>query len=83
MEDRFRLVTTTNSTGSASASAPCARSIDWSHDLLPAEERALFHRLSIFAGGWTLEAAEAVCAGPAAGRRRDRAPRAAWSRSRS
>ena len=34
--------------------------IDWSYDLLTAEERALFSELSVFAGGWTLEAAEAV-----------------------
>jgi predicted ATPase/DNA-binding SARP family transcriptional activator len=37
--------------------------LDWSHDLLSEDERALFGRLSIFAGGWTLEAAEEVCSG--------------------
>jgi predicted ATPase/class 3 adenylate cyclase len=35
--------------------------IQWSHDLLDAEERRLFARLAAFAGGWTLEAAEAIC----------------------
>src|SRR5215204_2420307 len=34
--------------------------IAWSHDLLPQPEKTLFRRLSVFVGGWTLEAAEAV-----------------------
>ena len=37
--------------------------IDWSHNLLDARERALFARLSVFAGGWTLAGAEAVGTG--------------------
>jgi hypothetical protein len=36
--------------------------ITWSHDLLSADEQRLFARLSVFAGGCTLEAAETVCA---------------------
>ncbi|HUS14761.1 MAG TPA: AfsR/SARP family transcriptional regulator, partial [Chloroflexia bacterium] len=38
-------------------------SLDWSHDLLTAAERVLFRRLGVFVGGWTLAAAEGVCAG--------------------
>ncbi|GAB4580554.1 MAG: BTAD domain-containing putative transcriptional regulator [Anaerolineales bacterium] len=37
-------------------------SVDWSYDLLDIAERALLQRLSIFSGGWSLEAAEAICA---------------------
>ncbi len=62
LEDRFALLT-----GGSRAALPRQRTlqaaIDWSHDLLSEEERTLFRRLSVFAGGWTLEAAEAVCGG--------------------
>ena len=37
--------------------------LDWSHDLLSEWEKLVFRRLSTFAGGWTLEAAEAVASG--------------------
>ena len=37
--------------------------MDWGHDLLAERERALFRRLAVFTGGWTVGAAELVCAG--------------------
>ncbi len=60
--DRFRLLSTRDETV-----LPRQRTlralIDWSFDLLPEGERRLFRRLSVFAGGCTLAAAEGVCAG--------------------
>jgi tetratricopeptide (TPR) repeat protein len=35
--------------------------VNWSYELLPNRERALLRRVSVFAGGWTLDVAEAVC----------------------
>ena len=60
--DRFRLLT-----GGARSGLPHHQTLraamDWSHDLLSDEERRLFRRLSVFVGGFTLEAAEGACAG--------------------
>ena len=41
--------------------------VDWSYELLRPAERVLFRRLSIFAGGCSVSAAEAVCAGDGLG----------------
>lgn len=38
--------------------------IDWSYDLLTGSERVLFRRLAIFSGGWSLDAAQGICADP-------------------
>jgi predicted ATPase len=62
LESSFRLLATQSRT--ADPRHKTLRStIDWSHGLLSEQERALFRRLSVFAGSWTLEAAEEVCAG--------------------
>jgi predicted ATPase/DNA-binding XRE family transcriptional regulator len=64
LDDMFRILT------GGSRSAPGRQqtlqaSLDWSHGLLSGAEQDLFRRLAIFAGGWSLEAAEAVCTGEA------------------
>ena len=41
--------------------------VAWSYDLLPESEQQLFNRLAVFRGGWTLEAAEAICGDPSIG----------------
>jgi predicted ATPase len=62
LSDRFRLLAGGDRTALPRQQTLRA-SIDWSYDLLMEPERALLRRLAVFAGGWTLEAAEAVCAG--------------------
>ncbi len=57
--DRFRLLTGGARTV-ASRQQTLAAAIDWSHDLLEPAEQALFRRLAVFRGGWTMAAAEAV-----------------------
>ena len=47
--------------GSESRQQTLRATIEWSYELLSEEERRLFARLSVFAGGCTLEAAETVC----------------------
>jgi len=62
LDQRFSLLTTGNR-----AALPRHKTlralIDWSYDLLSPAEQVVFGRLSVFAGGWTLDAAEAVACG--------------------
>ena len=62
LEDRFRLLTTGDRAATPRQQTLRAL-IDWSYDLLTEDERVLLRRLAVFAGGWTLDAAEAVGAG--------------------
>jgi len=61
LDDRFRLLT-----GGPRTALPRQQTLratlDWSHHLLAEPERVLLRRLAVFAGGWTLDAAEDVCA---------------------
>jgi predicted ATPase/class 3 adenylate cyclase/DNA-binding CsgD family transcriptional regulator len=61
LADRFHLLT-----GGARTALPrhqtLRASVDWSHDLLSDQERVVFRRLGVFAGGFTLDSAEEVCA---------------------
>ena len=66
LDQRFRLLT-----GGSRTALPRHQTlralIDWSYDLLNPEERMMADRLSVFAGGWTLAAAEAVTSAGDAG----------------
>jgi predicted ATPase/class 3 adenylate cyclase len=62
LNDRFSLLTRGDTTALPRQQTLRAL-IDWSFELLTEHERALLQRLAVFAGGWTLEAAEAVGAG--------------------
>jgi predicted ATPase/DNA-binding CsgD family transcriptional regulator len=62
LDDCFALLTAGNRTALPRHRALRA-TMDWSHELLPEQEQILFRRLSVFSGGFTLKAAESVCAG--------------------
>jgi len=62
LDDRFRLLVSGDRTALPRQKTLRAL-IDWSYDLLTEDERQLFQRLAVFPGGWTVESAEAVCAG--------------------
>ncbi len=62
LDERFQLLT-----AGARTALPHHQTLqstmDWSYDLLSTKERVLFQRLAVFGGGFTLEAAEAICIG--------------------
>jgi predicted ATPase/DNA-binding CsgD family transcriptional regulator len=62
ISDRFPLLTGGPRTATPRQQTLRA-SVDWSHELLSPPERILLRRVGVFAGGFSLEAAEAVCAG--------------------
>jgi tetratricopeptide (TPR) repeat protein len=59
LDQRFRWLRS-HASGSLPRQQTLQALIDWSYDLLNERERILFQQLSVFAGGWTLEAAEAI-----------------------
>jgi predicted ATPase/DNA-binding XRE family transcriptional regulator len=61
LDDRLRLLTR-GSPGAPARQQTLRAALDWSYDLLSEEERRLLVRVSVFAGGCDLDAAEAVCA---------------------
>jgi predicted ATPase/DNA-binding SARP family transcriptional activator len=65
LDDRFRLLTSGSRTVLPRQQTLRAV-VDWSWDLLDEGERTLLREVSVFAGGWDLAAAEAVCTGPVA-----------------
>jgi predicted ATPase/class 3 adenylate cyclase/DNA-binding CsgD family transcriptional regulator len=62
LHDRFRLLTGGSRTALPRQQTLLA-SVNWSYELLDDDQRLLLRRLSVFAGGFSLDAAEAICAG--------------------
>ncbi|WP_231509530.1 BTAD domain-containing putative transcriptional regulator [Streptosporangium roseum] len=69
LDDRFRLLADGNAQVTPRYHQTLYDVISWSHDLCTEPERLLWARLSVFSGGFDLEAAEAVCSGPDVPRR--------------
>ena len=61
LNDRFRLLTS-GTRGAPQRQQTMAAAIDWSYRLLTDDEARLFRRLAVFQGGFTMGAAQAVCA---------------------
>jgi predicted ATPase len=62
LDDSFRLLRSGSRVG-PTRQQTLAATLQWSHDLLDAEERLVLRRLATFAGGFELDAAEEICAG--------------------
>ena len=62
LSDRFRLLTDGNR-AALPRQQTLRASIDWSYDLLSSAEQSMLQRVAVFAGGFTLDAAESVCGG--------------------
>ncbi len=62
LDDRFQLLTTGTRTA-VSRQQTLVATVEWSYNLLSEDEQRMLRQLSVFVGGWTLEAAETVCAG--------------------
>jgi predicted ATPase len=62
LDDSFRLLRAGDRVGPTRQQTLVA-TLEWSHDLLDEEEKTLLRRLAVFAGGFDLAAAEAVCSG--------------------
>ena len=66
LNDRFRVLAS-GARGAPERQQTMAAAIDWSHRLLTTDQATLFERLAVFQGGFTFDAAQAVCSGPEAG----------------
>ena len=62
LDERFRLLTAGQRTA-LPRQQTLRGTIDWSYGLLQPQEQTLLRRLSVFSGGWSMSAAEAVCSG--------------------
>jgi predicted ATPase/DNA-binding CsgD family transcriptional regulator len=65
LADRLRSrmgILTSNARDAPARHRTLRAALEWSHELLAADERAMFRRLSVFVGAWTLPAADRVCA---------------------
>jgi predicted ATPase/DNA-binding CsgD family transcriptional regulator len=63
LNDRFALLTSGQRTGIEPRHYTLRATIDWSYELLTAEERTLLGRLGVFSAGCTLDTAEEICSG--------------------